>query len=301
MKKRVLSLLGVSILFLGALSNVACSSDDDAKQEVTKETRTAIMAKHIWITSKIVDNKGNNIRLDVMPGAMYAGYAYYNTNGTFRIVDFKDGHKMYGLWSLKDNDTKRHLVAYKTDNTVAFERSVEIVELTNQKFTYKIADTNNPEIIYSVEHIPVTNHPEPKTPAEVLASVEWKTTKVFDITNGEDKAVEMDRTQAPASNLSGDAYYVNKHGKDYFPKLADNNYANGTFLITEYGDKTKVRSQGDWYVSLDGKARTLIARKPDGTVAFQRTVSIFELNSKKFTYDIEMNNVKMRVEHEPIK
>ncbi|MDM1398920.1 DUF4822 domain-containing protein [Myroides odoratimimus] len=302
MKKNFLRLFGLTVFLLSSAVIVSCSSDDNSKNEITvkSEPGSVVLSSNVWITSKIVDNKGNNISLDKMPGAMYAGYAYYNTDGTFRIVDFKDGHKMYGLWSLTDNDTKRKLVVFNSLNEILFERSVDLVELNNKKFTYVISDATNPSIVYNVEHEPVTNHPEPKTPAQILASVEWKTTKVLDITNGVDKAIELDRTIAPASNFSGDAYYVNNNGKEYFPKNKDGKYSNGTFLITAYGDKAAVRSQGDWYVSLDGKTRTLIGRAADGSVTFERTVSVFELTNKKFTYDIEVGGILLRVEHEPI-
>ncbi|EHQ43007.1 DUF4822 domain-containing protein [Myroides odoratus] len=300
MKKNLLNVLTVSVVLLAFVATISCSSDDNVKQPIKPESGSEILSKHVWITTNIVDNRGGNISLDVMPGAMYAGYAYYNADGTFRIVDFKDGHKMYGLWSLKDQDAKRHLVVYNSENKIAFERSVDIVELNNSIFTYKIGDQDNAEIMYDVEHKPVTDHPEPKTPAEVLASVVWTTTKVFDITNGVTPVVELDKTIAPAANFSGDAYYINKNGKAYFPKSADGKYSNGTFLITAYGDKDNVRSQGDWYVSLDGKLRTLIGRAADGSVTFERTVSIVELTDKKFTYDIKVDDVVLRVEHEPI-
>ncbi|MCS4237440.1 DUF4822 domain-containing protein [Myroides odoratus] len=300
MRKKLLSLLSVSGVLLAFAATVACSSDDNVKQPIKPETGSEILAKHVWMTSKIVDNKGENISLDVKPGETYAGYAYYNANGTFRIVDFKDGHKMFGLWSLKDQDTKRHLVVYNSENKVAFERTVDIVELNNTMFTYKIEDHDNGEVVYNVEHKPVTNHPEPKIPAEILASTAWKTTQVFDITNGVTPVVELDKTIAPAVNFSGDAYYENKNGKAYFPKNAEGKYSNGTFLFTAYGDKEKVTAQGDWYVSLDGDLQTLIERAADGSVASERAVFIFELTDKKFTYDIKVDDVILRVEHEPI-
>jgi|GEM_PF-201430 len=301
MKRSLLKFLAVGFLVSLSIASFSCSSDDSKNEIITKkESGAKILSNHVWITSKIVDNKGNDISLDIMPGAMYAGYAYYNTNGTFRIVDFNDGHKMFGLWSLTDNDSKRNLKAYNSKNEIAFERSVDIIELNNKKFTYSIADVNSPDIIYSVEHIPVTNHPEPNTPAEILSSVEWKTTKVLDITNGIDKAIELDRTVPPASNFSGDAYYINNSGRAYFPKNKDNKYVNGSFLITAYGDKSAVRSQGDWYVSLDGKTRTLMGRAADGSITFERTVDIFELTNDKFTYDIQVEQTLLRVEHEPI-
>lgn len=300
MKKRIFSLLSVGILIAVVACVASCSSDDNSNPPPIEETGTEILSNHVWITTRIVDNKSNTISLDVMPGAMYAGYAYYNPDGTFRIVDFEDGPKMYGLWELRDNDTKRHLVVYNAKNEIAYERTVDLVELTNTIFTYNIPDNTNPSLIYSVEHKPVTNHPEPKTPAELLASIAWETTRVLDITDGVDSAKEMDKTIAPAANFSGDAYYIDTNKGAYFPKNNEGKYVNGTFLITAYGDKNNIRSQGDWYVSLDGTERTLIARNDDGTVAFERTVPIYELTTSIFTYDIEVEGRVLRVEHKPI-
>lgn len=305
MKKNLLKVLTVSGLFLGGSVLFSCSSDDNSSIPTPKETGSEILSKHVWITTEVKDNKGKKMDLNTMPAAMYVGYAYYKPDGTFRIVDLKDQPKMYGEWTLSDNDSKRNLVVYKTDNSVAYKRTVDLVALNNSVFTYQIADGSNASVIYDVEHKPVTNHPEPKTPAEVLASVEWTTTKVLDITNGVEGAPEMDRTVAPASNFSGDAFYVNNNGSAYFPKTKDGVFANGTFAITAYGDKTEVRSQGDWYVSVDGKERVLTARDAEGKVAWTRAVPIVELSATKFTYDItiSVNNIEttLRVEHEPIK
>lgn len=305
MKKNLLKGLGASSLFLIGSVLFSCSSDDNSSVPLPKETGSEILSKHVWQTTEVKDNNGKKLDLNTMPAAMYVGYAYYKTDGTFRIVDLKDQPKMYGEWALSDNDTKRNLVVYKTDNSVAYKRTVDLVALNNSVFTYQIADGTNASVIYDVEHKSVTNHAEPKTPAEVLASVDWATTKVLDITNGVEGAPELDRTKAPASNYSGDAYYVNNNGNAYFPKTEDGVFGNGTFAITAYGDKSAVRSQGDWYVSVDGKERVLTARNAEGGVAWQRAVPIVELSATKFTYDItvpvEGVDTTLRVEHEPIK
>ncbi|WP_128330851.1 DUF4822 domain-containing protein [Apibacter sp. HY039] len=296
--KRLISVIFMSITTL--ILNVSCSDDDLVTNLSPQgETKSDILSTHVWITTKVTDNRGNQLDLSVAPASNYAGYAYYRTDGTFRIVDFTDQPKIFGEWSLINDESQRKLVVYNSDNSVAFERNVDIMALSHTIFTYAIPDSSDPSIIYYVEHIPV-NHNEVLTPAQVLASTDWTTTKVWDITNGQENAVEMDRTVAPASNFSGDAYYINNSGNLYFPKNDRGEFSNGNFMITAYGDKSNVRSQGEWYVSLDGKLRNLIAKNNNGEVLWSRTVAITELTSTKFTYDIQVDSRLLRVEHEPL-
>lgn len=300
MKNHNLTLTFFSFLLaIGGSALTSCNNSDDATENLSK---SEILSKYVWNTTMVVDQNNNNLDLATAPAANYVGYAYYKTDGTFRIVDHQDRPRIFGTWKLTDNDTKRSLTVFRTDNTVAFERSVDLLKLTRNEFTYRIApNAEAPSMFFDVKHAPV-NHSEPNTPAETLAEVNWVTTKVFDITNGDTNPIELDVTQAPASNFYGDAYYTNNHGKEYFPKNTDGDYVNGTFIITAAGNKDAVRSRGDWYVSLDGKARTLIARNEDNSVAWRRTVSIFELTPTKFTYDIDnIGGKTLRVEHEPIK
>lgn len=301
MKKNNLNLTTIfmSLLLIGGGILTSCNNDDNQSQR-DRRTGTEILSSSAWLTSAVVDQNNANIDLGTAPGLNFVGYAYYKTDGTFRIVNLEDQPRIAGKWELIDNDTKRRLTIIRNDTTVVAE--VDIVTLNNNLFTYRaIPDRSNPSSFFNVKHIP-TNHREPSTPAEVLASVNWTTTKVLDITNGVANAVELDRTVAPAANFSGDAYYVNNNGNQYFPTNTEGDYANGTFTITAYGDRESVRSRGDWYVSLDGRQRTLIAKNPDNTIAWRRAVSIFELTPTKFTYDIDgIQGRTLRVEHEPIR
>jgi hypothetical protein len=301
MLKNNLTLTTVFITLLLVIGNILTSFTNDVnKNQTPRQSGTEILSSHAWITSAVVNQNNENINLDKAPGLNFVGYAYYKIDGTFRIVNLQDQPKIAGKWELIDNDTKRRLTIIRNDTTIIVEADVET--LNNKLFTYKaIPDRNNPTSFYNVKHIP-TDHKEPKTPAEALASVNWTTTKVLDITNGVENAIELDRTVAPAANFSGDSYYINNHGNQYFPTNTDGDYANGTFTITAYGDKESVRFRGDWYVSLDGKQRTLIAKNLDNTIAWRRTVSIFELTPTKFTYDVDnVGGRTLRVEHEPIK
>lgn len=286
-----LFLLILTLSFFGFYS---CSSDDDNKKD--NRTGSQYLSDKNWITTKVINELGVDVTTTDPAAMNYVGYAYYRTDGTFRIVSLEDAPKMFGLWKLTDNDTKRVLDVYKSDNTIAYTRAVDITELNGSIFTYKIVP-NAADIskYYIVEHKP-TDHKEPLTPAQILSSVDWwVTTKVWNITNP-NAPVEMDMTVAPAANYAGNAYYVNLHGSEYFPKQGDA-YVNGTFKITTFDNET-VRSQGDWYVSLDGKTRTLYAKDADGKLLWNRVVNIYELTAKKFIYDITQDGVSMRVEHE---
>ncbi|MHC5363184.1 DUF4822 domain-containing protein [Myroides sp. LJL110] len=300
MKKTFLKLFFVLGVVLTSMLITSCTNDPNFNAPGMDKTASEILSSHVWITTKIVDNNGNDISLDSLAGAMYAGYAYYKADGTFRIIDFNDNSKIFGLWEIKDNPIKRYLAVYDSNNEIIYKDSVDLLELTNNKFTFEIADSIDPLIKYNVEHQPVTDHPEPKTASELLAAVEWETTKVLDITNGIDSAKELDKSVPPALNLSGDAYYLDNNPGKYFPKNDEGKYANGTFLITEHGDNTKVKYQGDWYVSLDGKQRTLLGRNQDGAIDFESIVSIVELTQDVFTYDIKVDELLLRVEHKPI-
>lgn len=295
-------------------------SDDDNNQ--TNQTRTEILSSHVWITTKVTDNTGKSLPLVEQPANTYVGYAYYKADGTFRIIDFKDQPKMFGKWSLTDNETKRFLQVYKSTNELAYERSVDLLTVNDQVFTYRIyPSATDKDLYYDVEHKPVTDHPEPKTPAEVLASVSWKTTNVYDITAFYEGSVvstaasnpidpsaikeaellaaklqPLNNAETPASNYAGDAYYTLSQ-KGYFPKNKDDKYSNGEFKITPFDQLTPIRSQGDWYVSLDGKLRTLYAKDNDGKIIWQRVVSIHQLSSDIFTYDIVHEKQVLRVEH----
>lgn len=326
-KIRIMKKLNLFYLLLFVFGLTACSDDDKddvpyIPKTIAEQKKT--LSETAWITTDIRDEKGQKVDPKTNPAAnVYVGYAYYKTNDEFRIVDLNNGHKMFGLWDLvaKDNKTYRSLTAYKSDNTVAFKRDVEVLTLTNRMFTYRINYDNSDNTKYfDVDHVP-TKYAEPKLPAQILAETEWKTTNVYNITayySGDvgstannnpvnpslvdESKVEaanlepMDNTQAPASGYAGDAFYSYKVSDSYFPKVGDN-YVNGTFKITEYNALDKVRSFGDWYVSLDAKTRTLYAKNAEGAIAWSRVVSIHELSPDKFTYDIVHGDVVLRVEH----
>ncbi|MGG5577246.1 DUF4822 domain-containing protein [Myroides sp. C15-4] len=291
-------------LFLATFSAItlpSCSSDDHKGSNTIQETKTAMLAKHVWKTTEVRDNQKKKLDLGVQPAKTYAGFAYYRPDGTFRIIDFNDRPKMFGRWKLTDGETKRLLTVYNNDNTIAYARTIDFLALNNSLFTYRVVpNASQPAVYYDVDHQPVTNHPEPLTPAQILAAVDWKTVEVLDITAGIERAKKLNMNVAPAASFSGDVYYTNAHGNAYFPKNKEGKYANGSFIFTAFNNKKKVRSTGDWYVSVDGTQRTLMARNPDRSIAWERKVRIVELTTAVFTYDIQVGQQLLRVVHRPL-
>lgn len=299
--RRKFFLIALSLAIFSATALPSCSSDDNKNASTIQESKTAILAKHVWKTTEVRDNQKKKLDLAVKPAETYAGFAYYRPDGTFRIVDFNDQPKMFGTWKLTDGETKRQLTVYNNDNSIVYTRAVDLLVLNNNLFTYRIVpNANQPTVYYDVDHRPVTNHPEPLTPAQILAAVDWKTVEVLDITAGTERAKKLDMSVAPAANFAGDAYYANAHGNAYFPKNKEGKYANGSFIITAFNDKKNVRSTGDWYVSVDGTQRTLMARNPDQSIAWERKVAIVELTTATFTYDIQVGEQILRVVHHPL-
>lgn len=77
---------------------------------------------------------------------------------------------------------------------------------------------------------------------------------------------------------------------------------DGTFKM--YTPEGKLKLSGDWSISEDGKTRTLVAKKPDGSVMFTRTVENVTVEPTEYTYRIypESNNsnVYFDIIHKPL-
>lgn len=129
-----------------------------------------------------------------------------------------------------------------------------------------------------------------QTPQQILASVEWKTTKVLNKATG--AALRLDT--APAKTYVGLATYRQ----------------DGTFEFKDLNgmSRTSNFARGNWGVSLDGKQRILVfSPAMNMTARISRIVTITELNNRKFTYEIgdsvgatgSRTPVTLLVEHEP--
>ncbi|MDM1406790.1 DUF4822 domain-containing protein [Myroides sp. DF42-4-2] len=298
---RLKFLTALAVLLASSFFLQSCSKEDNNRPQSIQDSKTTLLATHVWKTTAIRDHQGKKLDLASGPVQTYTGYAYYRRDGTFRFVDFNDKPKLFGTWKLTDGASKRHLTVYNNENSTAYTRTVDLLAVNNSLFSYRIVpDPSKPNTFYEVDHQPVTNHPEPLTPAQLLAAVPWKTVAVLDITAGVQQAKKLNMNTAPAADYVGNTYYTNVHGNAYFPKNKEGKYANGTFAFTALNDKKNVRSKGDWYVSVDGTQRTLIGRNPNQSIAWEQKVYIVELTTAKFTYDIQVGKKMLRVFHQPL-
>lgn len=328
-KSKLFGLLGVALF--GTLALASCSDDDDNNNGYNYETSGSVtLSSHNWVTTEVKDEQGLDLDLNDSIANTYVGYAYYKKDGNFRIVALNDANKMYGKWGLINGDKTRRLEVYNSFNDIAYTRDVEVLALNDSVFTYRIhydAKDNNKYV--DVIHVPTT-HAEPRTPAQLLAGTAWKTTNIYDVKSfyqgaigstannnpvdlnqlnlsGLDKALAANSLQPlnndslPQKNYAGDAYYGSVNAANYFATTTINDvtyFTNGDFSITEYDSPTAIRSQGNWYMSLDGKYRTLNAvNATTGVVAWSRVVYVKELTANKFSYIIVDGNEVLLVEH----
>ncbi|QIY91024.1 DUF4822 domain-containing protein [Chryseobacterium gallinarum] len=114
------------------------------------------LASTPWETTGAKDKDGNNVALDNNSVAGYVGYSYFKANGTFKIFGLNDVLRSEGTWSISPDGKKR------TITTATFTRVVDILELNETTFTYRITpDANNPAVFYDIIHTKV-NHKEPQ-------------------------------------------------------------------------------------------------------------------------------------------
>ncbi|MCL8536876.1 DUF4822 domain-containing protein [Chryseobacterium gallinarum] len=114
------------------------------------------LASTPWETTGAKDKDGNNVALDNNSVAGYVGYSYFKANGTFKIFGLNDVLRSEGTWSISPDGKKR------TITTATFTRVVDILELNETTFTYRITpDASNPAVFYDIIHTKV-NHKEPQ-------------------------------------------------------------------------------------------------------------------------------------------
>ncbi|QIM17774.1 DUF4822 domain-containing protein [Leucobacter coleopterorum] len=228
-------------------------------------TPSDTLAATPWETTGAVNQNGDEVALTDPAVSNFVGWAYYKTDGTFKMYNLDDTPKMQGDWTVSADGASRTLVAKDANGNVLFTRVVPITVLTDAEFTYRIIpDAANPDVYYDIIHTPTT-HTEPGTvsPSAVLASTPWQTTGAVN-QNGDEVAL----TDPAVANFVGWAYYK----------------TDGTFTMYNLDDTPKMR--GDWVVSPDGTTRTLVAKDAEGNVLFTRVVPITVLTNEEFTYRI---------------
>ncbi|SDC11719.1 DUF4822 domain-containing protein [Niabella drilacis] len=100
-----------------------------------------------------------------------------------------------------------------------------------------------------------------QTPSQLLSSTAWETTSAR---NAQGASVAL--TDDNVKNYVGFAYFK----------------TNTQFTMYNLDNSPKMH--GDWWLSLDGKSRFIIARDANGAQIFKREVPITVLTNKEFTY-----------------
>ena len=149
----------------------ACSSTDDNGTAATPASSTsaavapgspaATLAATPWETTAATDAHGTPVALNDANVSNYVGFAYFENDGTFTMVNLDDTPKMQGDWSVSPDGKTRTLVAKDDAGQVRFTRVVDIVTLDDKNFTYRVyPDNANKSVYFDIIHTPTT-HPEP--------------------------------------------------------------------------------------------------------------------------------------------
>ncbi|MGG5209831.1 DUF4822 domain-containing protein [Chryseobacterium sp. MIQD13] len=256
--KKLSCLLTVMFMFSVFLS---CSDNDDSMEQ--QITPSEVLSSTPWETTAAKDKNGNQVALTDASVAGFVGFAYFKTDGTFAIYNLSDVLRSRGTWTVDPQGKTRTITSLNPDGTSVFTRTVDILVLNANEFTYRIhTNPNDPSVYYDIIHTK-TAHAEPANGQLTLASTPWETTGAKD-KNGSPVAL----TDASVAGFVGYSYFK----------------ANGTFTI--YGLNDVLRSQGNWSISPDGTKRTITALDANGNVLFTRVVDILTLNSSEFTYRI---------------
>ena len=315
MMNKKLKFFGLFTLTLaGTLAFASCSDDDKDNTYNYESPESVTLSSHNWVTTNILDQDSLNVVLTDSLPQTYVGYSYFKSNGDFRIVDLNNNNKMYGQWMLYSNKNLR-LNAFDSFNKVVAEDNREIRVLNDSVLVYRVRyDEKDHSKYLDIKQVPTT-HVEPLTPAQVLTSnAQWTTSEIYnissfytgtkgDVSNNPIDPSKLDKVALdksindltplaldtlPQSNYAGDTNYGRTSVSSYFATTTIDNkdyYSNGKFTITEYEDPTKILKQGDWYVSLDGKYRTIHV-VDNNKLTSSLVVSIAELTSTKFVYDV---------------
>ncbi|WP_291888001.1 DUF4822 domain-containing protein [Chryseobacterium sp.] len=253
-------LMYVASIFAFVATFVSCSSDNN---ESEIETPSQVLSSTTWETTGAKDKDGNPVALTDPNVSGFVGFSYFKADGNFAIYGLNDVLRSIGIWSVSADGKTRTITALKPDGTTLFTRVVDILVLNTNEFTYRIhTNPNDSSVFYDIKHSKVS-HAEPNLGQLILASTPWETTAAKN-KNGNPVAL----TDPKVSGFVGYSYFR----------------ANGTYAI--YGLNNVLRSQGTWFISPDGKTRTITALDANGNVIFTRIVDILTLNNAEFTYRI---------------
>ena len=138
----------------------AGAADTPATAEQAATDYSAALAATPWETTAATDQDGNPVALDDARAANFVGWAYFKQGGTFTMYTLDDKPKMQGDWTVAPDGSSRWIAAKNDAGDVLFERTVPIVTLTADEFTYRVIDQADPTQWVDIVHTPTT-HQEP--------------------------------------------------------------------------------------------------------------------------------------------
>lgn len=138
----------------------AGAADTPAAAEQAATDHSAALAATPWETTAATDQDGNPVALDDARAANFVGWAYFKQGGTFTMYTLDDKPKMQGDWTVAPDGSSRWIAAKNDAGDVLFERTVPIVTLTADEFTYRVIDQADPTQWVDIVHTPTT-HQEP--------------------------------------------------------------------------------------------------------------------------------------------
>ncbi|MFI7010627.1 DUF4822 domain-containing protein [Streptomyces sp. NPDC050145] len=126
-------------------------------------TPSDVLASTPWKTTGAVDQDGNRVALDDPAVSNFVGWAYFDADGTYTMYNLDDSPKLHGDWTVTADGSERWINAKDANGKVLFERTVPIVQLDKNVFTYRVfPDADNTDVYYDIVHTK-TNHVEPGT------------------------------------------------------------------------------------------------------------------------------------------
>lgn len=305
-KKLIVGVLSLVLLLVGC--NVGTQDTAGTKRSTQQKTEqlkqtnveskgdelTNILGQVNWQGTKVYDKNNNDLTAE---NVNFIGLAKYDDKtGRYEFFDAKTGESRgdQGTFFITNDGTKRILIS----ETMNYQVVVDLIELTNKKFTYtrKGKDTAGNAVDVFVEHIPyneaklaftekeknlntTTGKIETtKLGAEILGQTLWNGTKIID-ESGND-VTEFNKNFISLAKFSAD---TNEY--EFFD--LETSISRGDFGYFDVLNHNKVR------------AHVSIGQNKYGTA-----LELTELNNKKFTYkrmgkDESGANITVFVEHEP--
>ncbi|MFM9373020.1 DUF4822 domain-containing protein [Streptomyces sp. Da 82-17] len=148
---------------VSAMAAEAPAAPAAASAAAKDATPSELLASTPWKTTGAVDQDGNRVALDNPAVSNFVGWAYFDADGTYTMYNLDDSPKMNGDWTVTPDGSERWINAKDANGNVLFERTVPIVQLDKNVFTYRVfPNADDRTVYYDIVHTK-TNHAEPGT------------------------------------------------------------------------------------------------------------------------------------------